>query len=123
MLNKKRLLQQFALPTHLKQAYESKWTRALDLFGDQFVLTAHVDDSELSYTYHRIREENSPECIWAITIRDSKNHRASVNQSEGIDPPIKSIVRAVDLIRSTIEHTQANPVISTQPHTKKKRSI
>jgi len=117
-LHKKRLLTQLALPSGLMQPYVSTWTRPIDLFGDQFVLTAVVNDEELSYTYHKIRENSLPECIWTISINNSPKLRARIGKSEGIDPPIKSIVRAIDLIMGTIDHTQSNPVITTTPSTR-----
>jgi hypothetical protein len=112
MLNKKRLLRQFALPSDQRQAFNAAWRRSHDLFGDSFRLDAHIDSDGIDFVYTHAQPKQEPSLIWGLRIVLSANGRAKVEHSTGVNPPIQTIHRAADMVSQAISHMQANPLIT-----------
>lgn len=123
MLLKKRLLQQFALPTDHGNAYGVEWIRPRDLFGDHFSLTAQVKEASIHFDY-RHRPVGSPEesSVWSLTIALSPTGRARVESSDGIEPKVNTVYRAAALIEQATKHLQANPAVMP-PERKESRRL
>ena len=108
MFEKSRLLQQFALPTGQTQAFEVEWNRGRDFFEDRFSLVAKVDCSRIAFDYwHQSAQDDKPKSIWRLAIELSPSGRARVALCEGIEPSVRTVSRACDVVKGALRHVQA----------------
>jgi hypothetical protein len=108
MFEKPRLLQQFALPTGQTQAFEVEWTRGRDFFEDRFSLVARVAATRVDFDYlHQSPQADAPASIWRLAIEISPKGRARVAFCEGIDPSVRTVLRAADVVGQALRQVQA----------------
>ena len=82
-----------------------QWERHADLFGDAFRLVADVTDQTVQIAYfHRLPQNGNERAVWKISLSLSESGRAKISSSENIEPPVKSVVRAEEIIREALAH-------------------
>ena len=112
MIDKKRLLRQFALPTDQRQAFIAVWRRQQDLFGDGFELVAQVDAQGINLVYTHVCQQEGTRKIWSMIVGTGLTGRAKIEQSIGIQPPVTTLHRAAAIVAHAIQHLQANPGVT-----------
>ena len=103
--NKNRLLHQLGLPS-LEGPALVRWVRPQDFFGDHFELRATALADSLHFSWIHMDPSTKEREIWGFTVGLSETGRALIRQSNQIDPPLRTIARARDLLMNALTHTQ-----------------
>lgn len=122
MLDKRRLLSQFQLPTGQENPFKVEWRRHPDLFEDGFFLSSQVVDDCINFDYRHQAPGLPERSVWSFGVELSQAGRAQIAFSEGIEPPLRTIFRGAGMVQQALAQLQANPVVSSMKKKPAKRA-